>query len=323
MRTGINIIRANIHRLSPMAGALLLSFILGILMLPLPGNGETDVQPEFQWPLVKGEYPDLEYITSTFGESRIDHFHSGLDIAGNNDAIYPVAAGEIVFSRMHGDDPFHPMQGPGNYLFLHHEGDWWSGYYHLKAFDEEPRTGTVGPETVIGHSSNSGHSGGPHLHFFMSTEYGQRIMNPLVLLPPVTDIHPPVIGPLVIVSTDERRTHIQHSETQNIRLTQPYPIQIQLHDPGLEAYTRRGVYILEWQLNDEPAQTRRFDYIEFKNGDWRLHGEQAFDEVFRYNQYSLGELNWLHGGNRLHVKAVDLNCNVTEVDYFVNVDREY
>ena len=38
----------------------------------------------FQWPLKEG------LITSTFGESRADHFHDGVDIVSANKNIYPV-----------------------------------------------------------------------------------------------------------------------------------------------------------------------------------------------------------------------------------------
>lgn len=36
-------------------------------------------------------------ISSTFGESRFDHFHNGLDIPGENLKVYPVKEGEICW----------------------------------------------------------------------------------------------------------------------------------------------------------------------------------------------------------------------------------
>lgn len=220
-------------------------------------------------------YPEVRGLTSTFGESRGDHFHNGLDIAGLGDPIYPVADGYIVYGRRADDDPYMPEQGPGNYVFLYHGRGWWSGYYHLKHDPTLARRGQVGPESVIGRAGNTGHSGGAHLHFFIAQHDGTggtRILNPLALLPRSTDDNPPVIGQLAVY-TPNGKTLIAHSRPERIRLTQTYPMLITVIDPGMERSTRRGIYRLTWELNGMPAQSRVFDEISYNEtvGDWVLH----------------------------------------------------
>lgn len=277
---------------------------------------------EFQWPLIKGEAPELRGLTSTFGESRNDRFHNGLDIAGLGDPVRPVAGGFYLYSRDMDDDPYAPMPGPGNSVFLYHGDGWWSGYYHLQDLEGRPRRGMVERESVIGTAGNTGHSGGPHLHFFISSGYGERILNPFQYLPGAVDENPPQIGPLVIV-TPLGQTYVNHSREERFRLTQPYPIQVQIDDPGLEPYTRRGVYRLSWRLNGGEVQSRSFGHVELREGQWLLEGRHPFERVFAHGHYTLGELNFQDGMNTLQVRAEDYAGNAAEVLFTVKVDREY
>ena len=45
----------------------------------------------FRWPVENGR------ITSTFGESRWDHFHDGVDMTSIDNKIYPSADGKLIF----------------------------------------------------------------------------------------------------------------------------------------------------------------------------------------------------------------------------------
>lgn len=279
--------------------------------------------PKFQWPLIKGEYPELRGLTSMFGESRSERFHSGLDIAGLGDPIRPLAAGKYLFVRLRGDDPFRPEPGPGNAIVLDHGNGYWSGYFHLRDFETPPRrSGEVQKNSTIGFAGNTGHSGGPHLHFFLAADHGARMLNPLRYLPAATDQNAPILGQLAIV-TPNGMTLVSSGRQERIRLTKRYPILITIIDPGFEEYTRRGVYQLQWQLNDQARASLRFDELQLTDGGWRLSGRELFDRVFQHNLYNLGELEWKEGVNRLVVQARDYAGNQSQAEFEVLVDKQY
>lgn len=54
----------------------------------------------FRWPVDAGR------ITSSFGESRGDHFHDGIDMVCPDDKIYPVDSGKLVYYR---DETIFPL----------------------------------------------------------------------------------------------------------------------------------------------------------------------------------------------------------------------
>ncbi|MCB1174716.1 MAG: M23 family metallopeptidase [Leptospiraceae bacterium] len=289
----------------------------------LPANEpQASYQPRFQWPLQQEKLPAIHGLTSTFAESRYDHFHNGLDISSLNQGIKPVASGSVLYSRHSDDDPWQPVPGPGNYLFLGHGQGWLSGYYHLKADKPLKRRGLVQNDTIIAYSGNSGHSAGAHLHFFMARDHGREILNPLSLLPPASDSLAPVIGQLVI-KTPQANTLISHSRLENIRLSQSWPVQVTIIDPGLEKHTRRGIYQLEWSLNNGAWEKRQYDKLYFKNGDWLLEQRYPFESIFQYGYYNLGALDFKQGLNRLQLRARDIQQNQTEVLYEINVNKEY
>lgn len=277
--------------------------------------------PRFSWPVVKGVMPKLFGITSTFAESREDHFHNGLDISSVNDAVHPVADGSYLYSRSKEDDPFFPEMGPGNFVFLDHGNGWWSGYYHLEKV-LQTSTDRITKENEIAVTGNTGHSVGAHLHFFIIKDFGKVYINPLDVLPSAEDLNSPIIGQISIVTPD-RRMLLSQNKTQNIRLSRPYPFLITIIDPGLEKSTRRGIYRLKWTLNNGKEQSRSFNQLSLVNGNWILPGGEPFEKVYYDDLYNLGELNFIDGDNILKITAEDFNGNSSSAEYSIHVTKEY
>lgn len=275
--------------------------------------------PAFQWPLKDG-FPEIRGITSTFGESRGDHFHNGVDIASAAQGVRALAPGKILFTKSVDDDPFGQLIGPGTLVMIDHGKGWWSGYYHLQKPGKQ-RSGSVDTETIVGYSGNTGHSVGSHLHFFVSRDYGRTMVNPLVVLPGTVDKNPPEIEFLTIV-TGESRTLLPAGKVSRVRLSQPFPVYAEVRDPGLEKNTNRGVYELRWKLNDSPEERRTFQKLVVREGEWQLDG-QGFDSVFGSGQYFLGRLNFQNGRNIVRITAIDHAGNQSVSDFEVDVQRMY
>ncbi|MBN2552878.1 MAG: M23 family metallopeptidase [Spirochaetales bacterium] len=168
--------------------------ILPVLFVCLAGGG----LPAFEWPV------DRIVLTSTFAEHRGDHFHAGIDLGGGEQPIYPISAGELVFSYREGRDYSSLPTGLGNFLVLQHQGGVRSLYAHLAAGSMDPERRIHDRSRPLGTIGSSGYSSGKHLHLtIIDTEMG-TIINPLLLLPPLPDGQPPEIKEVFIRSGEQR-----------------------------------------------------------------------------------------------------------------------
>ena len=80
--------------------------------------------PAFEWPVEK----DKKYqISSTFGESRIDHFHNGIDLPGEGSKVLAPKDGRVLYRMNSEFTPGEMPYGGGQYA------------------DSRPRSGMVGP----------------------------------------------------------------------------------------------------------------------------------------------------------------------------------
>lgn len=304
---------------APRATGTFVLFSLSFLLWSGPPHAAPAEQtPQFRWPVETGAPPEVRGLTSTFGESRGDHFHNGLDIAAANKSVRSIAGGRILFSRSGADTPFEQAPGPGNVVILEHENGWRSGYFHLSRLAKR-HAGPIEPGTVLGMVGNTGRSRGIHLHFFVSDPKG-RYLNPLLVLPVASDPNPPLIG-MAAVFTENKTALLSPIQEENIRLSKAFPMGVTIIDPGLEKGTRRGIYELSWQLNDGPVKKRRFDSLSFNFESLKLHGEESFEEVFRDGHYLLGTMDLAQGANVLKVSAKDLTGNESSRTYHINVDR--
>jgi hypothetical protein len=185
----------------------LILFFLGLFTL-IPGVYAQNILPRdyFSSPL-----DSVLLVTGTFGELRLNHFHSGVDFRTQEKEgrpVYAAADGIIVRIRV---SPF----GFGHALYINHPNGFTTVYGHLQKFSPEieryirkeqykqeafdvdvfPRDSLkVKRGDVIAHSGNSGASFGPHLHFEIRSTRSERPINPLLFNFPLKDTLPPFIN---------------------------------------------------------------------------------------------------------------------------------
>ncbi len=266
--------------------------------LPLWGqNNNTSFSGVLEWP-VKNNRKYI--ISSTFGESRLDHFHNGLDIAGEGFSVYPMADGSLIwknnsYEKM-GELPF----GGGKTVIIDHRS-YWSGYMHLSRLSSD---GAVNRDTALGRAGDSGHSGRAHLHFFLYSPVEKRMHNPLLLLPEgfYSNLKKPVSRGYAVKLPEE---FVQVDLERSFTMSHDYPIYAKIQDSG-SGLERWGVYFLEIFNDDhgnEPTRKVVFDYLQFSNGQWMTSNNLLFSDIYFGSWYNLGSgfrqaqsLRWIAGG---------------------------
>jgi hypothetical protein len=157
-----------------------------------------------------------QLLSSNFGELRIDHFHSGLDIKTQGVIGKEVVASADGYISRIGVAP----GGFGNALYIRHPSGYSTVYGHLDRFTPEIEeyvraqqyakksfSVTLFPSKdqfpvkqgeIIAFSGNSGGSGGPHLHYEIRQSDSEKPVNPLLFETGIADNILPVIEKLVI-----------------------------------------------------------------------------------------------------------------------------
>jgi murein DD-endopeptidase MepM/ murein hydrolase activator NlpD len=155
-------------------------------------------------------------LSANFGELRIDHFHSGIDIktqGATGKEVVAAASGHVYRISV-------SPGGFGNALYVRHPSGYTTVYGHLDRFSDEiaefVRTSqyekksfavTLYPTRekfpvkqgeIIAYSGNSGSSGGPHLHYEIRRSDNEKPVNPLLFEFGTNDNIAPVIEKLFI-----------------------------------------------------------------------------------------------------------------------------
>lgn len=265
----------------------------------------------FRWPAENGR------ITSTFGESRGNHFHDGVDIISPDRKVYPVSDGKLLYFWDRSVFPLDDYPGLGNYRILAHDNGMVSLYAHLE--DAVPRQKRYKISDTLGLMGNTGRSYGKHLHFTLIEIKNGRSFNPMKVLPKVADTSPPVINGMYI-RIDDRYYFI--NEGSNIRLTKHYPLLLDIHD-SFTGSEKCGVYTLDVSLNEQKVHSVTFNAIENSKNGLTISGNifhSLFDEK---GYYKIQKVSYIDGVNTVMVSARDFSGNTSTKKYSFNVKVEF
>ncbi|EMO82033.1 peptidase, M23 family [Leptospira kirschneri str. 200801774] len=259
-------------------------------------------------------------ITSTFGESRGDHFHNGLDISSANEPVLAMADGKVLYSRYTEDHPFEDELGTGNSVWLDHGSGNFTAYYHLKdgRISKLLKPDGIKAGNKIGITGNSGHSSGAHLHFVVLRKHGLEILDPMKFLSPIPDSSAPEISSL-LVHVNGKFTNINDGD--NINLSKEFPFTISIVDAGEKKSQRRGITRVQYFLNGEALRSADFSALQYSASEWKNPDGFSFTNLYYKDQYLIGNLNLKSGENTIKVVAWDFRGNVNERSFTFYVSR--
>lgn len=215
-----------------------------------------------------------KYLSSTFGETRSAHLHSGIDIRTWGQEGYKVFASKDGTVHRIGIGP----HGYGNVIYLKHNDGTYTVYAHLNRFEEnlqayadsirlqnykfelnhfpDENSITYQQGDVIGYTGSTG-VGPPHLHF----EVRDRDFNPLNplltnLADEVDDTLPPVFTQLGVEFLDSKSYRFEGFEIYTaegtngiyefgeISVSGPIGLSVNVHDKANRAPNSYAVHSL-------------------------------------------------------------------------------
>lgn len=260
----------------------------------------------FDWPVEKG------ILTSTYCESRADHFHDGIDIVSPNDAIYASKPGRLIYMWDKSLFPEEHYPGGGNYKILSHNNEY-SIYMHLKDGAELKKD--YNEKDIIGYIGNSGHSFAKHLHFSLLQRDTRSSQNPLAVMPQYHDTRPPAIDGICL-NIDGNYFHINNKS--KFRLTRHYPLLIKIID-SVTGKEKLGIYSLKVIINNTEALDINFDTLDYAEKGLSVNG-LVFDDVFDDGgYYKVKNVDYRHGTNNVYIFARDYAGNESVKQYTFDV----
>jgi hypothetical protein len=274
-----------------------------------------------------------EFLSSNFGELRIDHFHSGLDIKTQSVTGKEVVAAADGYIYRIGVSP----TGFGNVVFIKHPSGYSTVYGHLERFapkieeyvksrqyekksfaivlwptkDEFP----VRQGELIAYSGNSGGSGGPHLHFEIRKSESEKPINPLLFDLGIVDNIKPIIDMLAIYPINKhtlinKRNSVKKISVSGSRGTYSIPpgndisisgmagFGIKTYDILNDSPNRVGVYSIELSIDSVSIFKYVMDGFSFAESRY-INCHIDYESFMRENIYI--ERMFVLPGDRLSV----------------------
>ena len=262
---------------------------------------------EYQWPV------DTVSLTGTFGEDRWDHFHSGIDLGGGEQDIFPVAEGELVFEyNEHSPSSMLPS-GIGTFIVAEHTGGVRSLYAHLKNGSAAAVDNRLQPEIPLGRMGESGGSLGIHLHLTIIDSDTDNIINPLLILPPRIDSSKPKITGVSLVRGQET---VKLGSQSGFVPSGRWDLVVDVYDQcdSVSYFWPMSPYRVMVYVNGSEAVYLTYEFLAFNQGAYELVKSPGFTYKSFYEdetKINLGPLTLNPGETSIEVVVSDFAGNET------------
>ena len=211
-------------------------------------------------------------LTSTFGEYRNGHIHSGIDIKANR-KIYAIPKGNSFIIKKILHSPFTLKYGGGNTLIIQ-DDDYFYIYMHIEDIKKDGNKIKIVP-------GNTGKSCGKHIHLSVFSKKEKSYINPLILFSKnfVQDKIPPKIKSIYV----KTHNHFYNADKyRTIRLRKGAKFIINTYD----FYAKKVVGIYEINVyklvrhQKEKIYGLKFDCITYTKKKKNCINGRNFNKIY-------------------------------------------
>ncbi|HOJ64345.1 MAG TPA: M23 family metallopeptidase [Spirochaetota bacterium] len=259
-------------------------------------------------------------ISSSFGDTRNDHFHTGIDLASNeNEEIYSITDGRLIF---YNTKKFRGISyGLGNFAVIQSEDNKYRiTYSHLKENSLDIKKEKYKKNEKIANVGNTGHSTGPHLHLEIEDMQKNILINPLKFIKiKDRDKIPPIIEDVYFITTNREKISL-FKDNKIKRGGKLFIKTMDRINSQQNMITPYKIYVL---IGGKEATILIFDYFRKINNDYYVStNDYKFQDIYQNGinfDYYLMDFTSLPGVVGFNIIVEDYNGNKNEFRRAVKV----